>query len=68
MLDGSEVVEVLEVDAVKATTLFADEASSRPSPTLGVEKWLAGSPIEANPSHAGNRKFAVSLEPLSLLS
>jgi hypothetical protein len=47
VLDGSEVVEVLGEDAVKATTRFAEGASRRPSPTLGVGKWLAGTPIEA---------------------
>src|SRR6266851_8972157 len=40
LVDGAGAV------AVKATTWFAEAASRRPSPTLGVGKWLAGVPID----------------------
>ena len=40
-------VAALWREAVKATTRLAAGASRRPSPTLGVGKWLAGTPIDA---------------------
>ena len=42
---GDVVVDV--VPAAKATTFVALAARRRPPPTLGVGKWLAGTPIEA---------------------
>jgi hypothetical protein len=44
---GALVVGVLVVGvAVKATTLLDVGARRSPSPTLGVGKWFAGTPIE----------------------
>jgi hypothetical protein len=45
------VVELLAAAvavAVKATTCSAAGANRRPAPTLGVGKWLAGEPTEAD--------------------
>src|ERR1022692_3853624 len=41
------VVEEPGAVAVKATTWYAEGTSSRPSPTLGVGKWLASAPMDA---------------------
>ena len=38
---------LLSAVAVNATTCSAEGASRRPSPTLGVGKWLAGTPMDA---------------------
>jgi hypothetical protein len=52
-VDGRPVVlvvvdlGVVVDDAVKATTRFAEGASSRSAPTEGVGKWLAGAPMVA---------------------
>src|SRR5450432_3184211 len=45
---GGEPVAVgsAAADAVNATTLRADGATSRPSPAAGVGKWLAGAPMD----------------------
>src|ERR1039457_7167646 len=47
VVTGLAVAGVARADAVKATTCSADAASRRPSPALGVGKWLAGTPTGA---------------------
>src|SRR5260370_10348082 len=44
---GVAGVAARELDARKATMCLAEGASRRPSPTLGVGKWLASAPIAA---------------------
>src|SRR5215472_1343566 len=57
----------VELYAPKATTRLADAARRRPSPTLGVGKWLASAPIEAcwriRP-FAGLRPYSVPFRPM----